>query len=89
MLDTLGTSTGRDQALSIHHRSEEMEKPMEEEDSFHKTLMQKKQKLDPRIHKSTPTVVQAGVCDSKRPIDQFQRGVFIIYTKMCDMICLY
>lgn len=48
---------------------------MDEEDIFHKNVMQKKPKLDQRIHKSTPTVVQAGLCDSKRPADQFQRGV--------------
>lgn len=51
---------------------------MEEEDNFHKTITQKKQKLDPRIHRSTPTVVPASLCDSKRPIDHFHRGVFII-----------
>lgn len=45
-----------------------------EEDHFHKTLIQKKQKLDPKMHKSTP-VVQAGLYDSKRPADHFQRGV--------------
>lgn len=48
---------------------------MDDEDNFHKTLMQKKPKLDPRIHKSTPTVVQAGLCDSKRLTDQLHRGV--------------
>lgn len=71
----MGTSTSRDHTLGIHHhRMEEIEKPMEEEDYFHKTLIQKKQKLDPKTHKSTPTMVQVGLCDSKRP-DHFQRGV--------------
>lgn len=51
---------------------------MDEEDHFNKTLIQKKPKLDLKIHKSTPTVVQVGLCDSKR-LDQFQRGV-LIYT---------
>lgn len=37
--------------------------------------MQKKPKLD-RIHKSTPVVVQTELFDStKRPTDQFHRGV--------------
>lgn len=49
---------------------------MDEEDHFHKNLLQKKTKFDQRIHRSTPTVVQAGFSNSKRPIaDQFQRGV--------------
>lgn len=77
MLDSLGTSTSRDHALGIHLRTEEMDKPMDEEDVFLKNLMQKKPKLDQRIHKSTPNVVQAGLYDSKRLTDQFQRGVFI------------
>lgn len=50
---------------------------MDEEDIFHKTLMQKKPKLDPRIHKLTPTIIQNDLCDSKRPADHFQRGVSI------------
>lgn len=58
----------------IHLRADDMEKHLDEED-FPKTLIQKKPKLDPRIHKSTPTVVPARLCDSKRPIDQFHRGV--------------
>lgn len=69
----------------MHLRTEEMEKVMDEEDNFHKTVMQKKQKLDPRIHKSTPTVVQAGLCDSKRPTDQFQRGVIIYFLKIYEV----
>lgn len=49
---------------------------MDEEDHFHKNLLQKKPKIDQRTHKSTPTVVQDGFCNSKRPMaDQFQRGV--------------
>jgi len=74
LLDSLGTSTSRDTTLGIHHRTEEMEKLMDEEDIFHKTLMQKKPKLDPRIHKLTPTIIQNDLCDSKRPADHFQRG---------------
>lgn len=50
---------------------------MDEEDHFHKNFIQKKPKLEQKILKSTPTVVQAGLCDSKRPTDQFQRGVSI------------
>jgi hypothetical protein len=50
---------------------------MDEEDNFHKTIMQKKQKLDSRIHKSTPTIIQSDLSDSKRPTDQFQRGVTV------------
>lgn len=80
----MGTSTSHDHALGIHHhRTEEMEKPMEEEDHFHKILVQKKQKLDPKIHKSTPTVVQGGLCDSKRHADHFQRGVRYFVTTFC------
>lgn len=77
MLDSLGTSSSHDHALGIHYRSEEIEKPMDEEDTFHKIMMQKKQKLDSRIHKSTPTIIQSELSDSKRPIDQFIRGVTI------------
>lgn len=66
----------------IHHRTEDIEKHLDEEDHFSKTLIQKKQKLDPRIHKSTPTVVPARLCDSKRPFDQFNnRGVPIYIYK--------
>ncbi|XP_050435910.1 ribosomal protein S6 kinase beta-2-like isoform X1 [Adelges cooleyi] len=75
LLDTLGTSSSRDHVINSHHRTDEsMVKSMEEEDHFHKTVMQKKPKLDPRIHKSTPTIVQAGCCDSKKPADQFHKG---------------
>lgn len=75
----MDTSTSHDHALGIHHhRTEEMEKSMDEEDHFHKTIMQKKPKLDLKVHKSTPTVVQA--CDSKRP-EQFHRGVLFVIFK--------
>jgi len=74
LLDSLGTSSSHDHTLNVHYRSEEIEKPMDEEDNFHKTIMQKKQKLDSRIHKSTPTIIQSDLSDSKRPTDQFQRG---------------
>jgi len=80
LLDTLGTSTSRDHALSAHHhhRTEEMEKQMDDEDIFHKNVVPKKPKLETKIQKSAPThVVQAGICDSKRTADQFQRGVLI------------
>jgi len=79
-LDTLGTSTSRDHALNPHQhcKTEEMEKPMDDEDIFHKNVMPKKQKLETRIQKSTPTpMVQTVVCDSRRSNDQFQRGVLI------------
>ncbi|VVC34636.1 Protein kinase, ATP binding site,AGC-kinase, C-terminal,Protein kinase domain,Serine/threonine-protein [Cinara cedri] len=76
LLDSLGMSTSCEHTSGgIHLRTEDMEKHLDEEDHFPKTLLQKKQKLDPRIHKSTPTVVPAArLCDSKRPIDQFYRG---------------
>lgn len=77
LLDSLGTSSSHDHALGAHYRSEEIEKPMDEEDNFHKTIMQKKQKLDSRVHKSTSTIIQSDLSDSKRPTDQFQRGVNI------------
>lgn len=85
----MSTSTSHDHTLGIHHhQTEEMEKPMDEEDHFHKILMQKKPKLDLKIHKSTPTVVQVGLCDSKRP-DQFQRGVLICTFLNCIQHIFY
>jgi len=80
LLDTLGTSTSREHALNAHqhNRTEEMEKQMDDEDIFHKNVMPKKPKLEMRIQKSTPTpVIQSGIYDSRRPVDQFQRGVLI------------
>lgn len=51
---------------------------MDDEDIFHKNVMPKKPKLEMRIQKSSPTpVIQTAICDSRRPIDQFQRGVLI------------
>lgn len=53
---------------------------MDDEDVFHKNVIPKKQKLETRIQKSAPTpVVQADICDSRRPVDQFQRGVLIYF----------
>lgn len=54
---------------------------MDDEDIFHKNVMPKKPKLETRIQKSAPTpVIQGGIFDSRRPVDQFQRGV-PIYVK--------
>ena len=51
---------------------------MDDEDIFHKNVIPKKPKLETRIQKSAPTpVVQTGICDSRIPVDQFQRGVHI------------
>lgn len=76
LLDSLGTSTSRDSTQGTYHRTEEMDKQMEDEDIYHKTSMQKKPKLD-RIHKSTPIVGQSEVFDpAKRPTDHFCRGVW-------------
>lgn len=80
LLDTLGTSTSREDALNAHQhfRTEEMEKQMDDEDIFHKNVMPKKPKLETRVQKSAPTpVIQCGIYDSRRPVDQFQRGVVI------------
>lgn len=77
LLDTLGTSSSRDHALNTNqnYKTEEIEKPMDDEDIFHKNVMPKKQKLESRIHKSTPTPMsQTVMCDSKRSTEQFQRG---------------
>lgn len=75
----------------MNQRVEEMEKPMDEEDNFHKTLMQKKPKLD-RIHKSTPVVSQGEVLDSsKRPPEYFHRTVnsnFSIFAICCKITYL-
>jgi len=57
-----------------------MEKQMDDEDVFHKNVIPKKPKLETRIQKSAPTpVVQADICDSRRPVDKFLRGVLIYF----------
>ncbi|XP_025200674.1 ribosomal protein S6 kinase beta-2-like [Melanaphis sacchari] len=75
LLDTLGTSQDQAICTNQHYKTKEIEKPMEDEDSFHKNVMPKKQKLETRIQKSAPTpMVQTVLCDSRRSTDQFQRG---------------
>lgn len=71
LLDSLGTSS-----------SDQIKKPVNEEDNFQ---MQKKQKHISRIYKSTSTVIQSEISDSKSPTDQNPREVTIIIDKLFVM----